>query len=344
MMLLVDVHDPGRDPHAAEFVDLQAQGVRVRRIGRHRIAMISDDRPDLVQQVRQGWPEARFVAVQSGSPLTERDTFGESTVVQVGDVLVGGREFVVMAGPCAVEGVAELRETAAAVAGAGAQVLRGGAFKPRTSPHAFQGSGGAGLSLLARTGREFGLPVVSEVVDPRDVERMAEDVDILQVGARNAQNFSLLAEVGRSGSPVLLKRGFGCTVEEWLGAAEYILAEGNPNVILCERGIRSFDSVTRFTLDLAVVPVLKQRCHLPVVVDPSHATGHRDLVAPMALAAAAAGADGLLVDAHTRATSTKCDGPQALCADKFGRLMASLRALLPTVNRTLPSRRLQVAG
>ncbi|MGI8459175.1 MAG: 3-deoxy-7-phosphoheptulonate synthase [Propionibacteriaceae bacterium] len=344
MMLMVDVDDPTWAPPAGGLAALQARGLVIRRIGGHRVAMVEDDRVDLLDQVRSWWPCARSLQARSTTPLTERATFGLDTVVAAGGVPVGGPDFVVMAGPCAVEGAGALRETAAVVAGAGAQILRGGAFKPRTTPHAFQGSGHAGLALLATTGREFGLPVISEVVDPRDVECVAAQVDILQVGARNAQNFSLLSEVGRSGAPVLLKRGFGCTVEEWLGAAEYVLAEGNPHVILCERGIRSFESATRFTLDLAVVPVLKQRSHLPVVVDPSHATGHRDLVAPMALAAAAAGADGLLIDVHTRAASTKCDGPQALNADAFGDLMLRLRELLPALGRTLSCRRLSVAG
>lgn len=341
---MVDMDEPTWTPHAAELASLQTEGLVIRRIGSHRVAMVRDNRADLLEHVRSWWPSARQLCPDSASPLTERGTFALDTEVRVGGVVVGGRDFVVMAGPCAVEDAGALRETAAVVSAAGAQILRGGAFKPRTSPHAFQGTGHAGLALLAQAGLEHGLPVISEVVDPRDVECMAAQVDILQIGARNAQNFSLLSEVGRSGAPVLLKRGFGCTVEEWLGAAEYVLAEGNPNVILCERGIRTFESATRFTLDLAVVPVLKRRCHLPVIVDPSHGTGHRDLVAPMALAAAAAGADGLLIDVHTQAASTKCDGAQALCANAFSDLMASLGTLLPAVGRSLSSRRLNVAG
>jgi 3-deoxy-7-phosphoheptulonate synthase len=214
-------------------------------------------------------------------------------------------------------------------------VLRGGAYKPRTSPHSFQGSGPAGIELLADVGRRAGLPVVSEVVDPRDVEHVAQHVDLLQIGTRNAQNYALLTEVGRSGMPVLLKRGFGCTVDEWLGAAEYVLREGNGNVILCERGIRTFESSTRFTLDLAAVAVVKRRSHLPVVVDPSHGTGSRELVPDLALAAAAAGADGLLVDVHLNPAHTQCDGDQALSRDEFHHLMARLDALLRALGRDL---------
>lgn len=271
----------------------------------------------------------------SASPLADRGNFSADTVVPVGGVAIGGREFAVMAGPCAVESATQLRESAQVAKAGGAVVLRGGAYKPRTSPHSFQGAGYEGIKLLAEVGREMGLPVVSEVMDPRDVEDVAAHVDILQVGARNAQNFSLLAEVGRSRRPVLLKRGFGCTVDEWLAAAEYILHEGNSKVILCERGIRTFESSTRFTLDLAAVAVVKRRSHLPVIVDPSHGTGDRELIAPLALAAAAVGADGVIVDVHTNASQALCDGDQALSSHDFYSLMARIAPLASAAGRPL---------
>jgi 3-deoxy-7-phosphoheptulonate synthase len=268
------------------------------------------------------------------SPLGDRKNFEKDTIVNVKGVEIGGGGFAVMAGPCAVESPGQLRDAAVAVKDGGASILRGGAYKPRTSPYAFQGTGREGLKMLSQVSRETGLPVVSEVIDPRDVQEVAKHVDILQIGTRNAQNFSLLSEVGRTGRPVLLKRGFGCTIDEWLGAAEYILRAGNPNVILCERGIRTFESATRFTLDLAAIPVVKLRSHLPIIVDPSHGTGHRELVAPLALASAAVGADGMICDVHTDASSAKCDADQALSGLQFHVLMTRLRAILGAMGRT----------
>jgi 3-deoxy-7-phosphoheptulonate synthase len=250
-------------------------------------------------------------------------------------VAFGPGRFVIMAGPCAVESRSQVLAAARAVADSGAAMLRGGAFKPRTSPRSFQGLGEAGLRLLAEASGITGLPVVTEVMDPRDVELVAEHAAMLQVGSRNMQNFSLLREVGRARLPVLLKRGAAATLDELIAAADYVLDEGNPNVVLCERGVRSFDPTTRYLLDLAAVAELAFRTPLPVVVDPSHATGRRHLVAPMAKAAVMAGAAGLLVDVHPDPASALCDGPQALLPAEFAVLVEDLRTCLPAVGRTL---------
>jgi 3-deoxy-7-phosphoheptulonate synthase len=248
------------------------------------------------------------------------------TVVWVGDVPVG-EGFSVIAGPCSVESEAQMLETAAAVKEAGANMLRGGAFKPRTSPYSFQGLGLGGLQILARAREETGLPVVTEVIDPRDVSWVAEFADVLQIGTRNMQNFALLKEVGKAGRPVLLKRGMYSTLEEWLNCAEYILSEGNPDVILCERGIRTFERYTRNTLDLSAVPAIRELTHLPIIVDPTHSTGRVPLIAPMSLAALAAGADGIMVEVHSRPEEALCDADQALTPAQFAKIMNRLRPL-----------------
>jgi 3-deoxy-7-phosphoheptulonate synthase len=248
---------------------------------------------------------------------------------------IGGDSFVVMAGPCAVESRELLIAAADAVAAAGAGMLRGGAFKPRTSPKSFQGLGEEGLRLLEEASRRTGLPVVTEVMDPRDVDLVARHAAMLQIGSRSMQNFPLLRAVGRQRKPVLLKRGAAATLEELLLAAEYVLQEGNPNVVLCERGVRGFDPSTRYVLDLAAVPVLRQRSPLPIVVDPSHGTGDASLVPAMAKAAAAAGADGLLVEVHPAPERALCDGRQALHPTDFAELMADLRRLLPLLGKRL---------
>ncbi|SEH15278.1 3-deoxy-7-phosphoheptulonate synthase [Thermoleophilum album] len=242
---------------------------------------------------------------------------GEPTVVEVEGRRIGGDHFAVIAGPCTVESRETMLEAARAMRDAGAHLLRGGAYKPRTSPYSFQGLGEAGLALLREAKEETGLPIVTEVMDVRDVERVVEVADVVQLGARNMQNYNLLTEVGRAGKPVLLKRGLAATLDELLMAAEYVLKEGNPNVILCERGIRTFESSYRFTLDIMAVPVLKELTHLPVIVDPSHAAGRRSLVEPLSLAAAAAGADGLIVEVHPNPDAAVCDGPQQLRAETF---------------------------
>ena len=267
--------------------------------------------------------------------LASREFRPEGSVVNVDGVLVGGRRLVVMAGPCAVEGREGLMETARSVKAAGGHILRGGAYKPRTSPYTFQGLGEEGLKYLAEAKRETGLPIVTELMDTREASVVCEYADLVQIGARNMQNFKLLKEVGSRQKPVLLKRGMSSTVKELLLAAEYIMSEGNYDVILCERGIRTFEDATRNTLDLSIVPLIKQLSHLPVIVDPSHATGKWDLVAPMALAAVAAGADGIMVEVHPRPEEALSDGPQALLPSTFAKLMHDLGTLASAVGRTL---------
>ena len=267
--------------------------------------------------------------------LASRDFHPEDTVVPVNGLAVGGRKFVVMAGPCAVEGREELLEAARAVREAGAHMLRGGAFKPRTSPYSFQGLGEQGLRILAEARRETGLPVVTEVMTPEQVPLVTTYADVLQVGARNMQNYSLLHAVGEAQRPVLLKRGLMSTIEELLMSAEYILSHGNERVILCERGIRTFEKLTRNTLDINAVPLLKQLSHLPVVVDPSHATGRWDLVVPVSRAAVAAGADGLLIEVHPEPSAALSDGGQSLKPEVFARLMDELRAVAHAVGREI---------
>jgi 3-deoxy-7-phosphoheptulonate synthase len=243
---------------------------------------------------------------------------GHRTVVEIDGRKVGGDYFGLIAGPCTVESRDQTLAVARTVADGGAAMLRGGAYKPRTSPYSFQGLGQEGLRLLAEAKEETGLPIVTELMDPRDIEDVLEVADVIQIGARNMQNYALLSEVGRSGRPVLLKRGLSATLEELLMAAEYVLKEGNEDVMLCERGIRTFETSYRFTLDLMAVPVLKELSHLPVIVDPSHAAGRRDWVEPMSLAAAAAGADGIIVEVHNEPEEAICDGPQALSTSRFG--------------------------
>ncbi|HPK06965.1 MAG TPA: 3-deoxy-7-phosphoheptulonate synthase, partial [Aminivibrio sp.] len=271
-------------------------------------------------------------AVSCCYPLASRAVRPGSRPVEIAPgVVLGEGDPVIMAGPCAVESRDQLLETALAVRKAGARILRGGAFKPRSHPYAFQGLGSEGIALLKEARKASGLPVITEVMSPEEAEWVAPHVDILQVGARNMQNFSLLKVLGRLDRSVLLKRGMAATVEEWLQAAEYILAGGNDRVILCERGIRSFDRNTRNTLDLGVIPLLKSLTHLPVVADPSHATGRRDLVLPMSLAAIAAGADGLLVEVHCDPGAALCDGPQSLDPEEFSRLMTAAKRIMEAV-------------
>lgn len=280
-----------------------------------------------VQLDRHPAVEQVVAAIETPYVLASRAVHPEATIVRVGGVLIGARQPVVIAGPCSVESDDQILGAARAARHAGAQMLRGGVFKPRTSPYNFQGLGLDGLKLLAHAGRAYGLPVVTEVMEPALVEPVAALADVLQVGSRNMQNFPLLRAVGRAQRPVLLKRGFACTIEEWLLAAEYILAEGNTDVILCERGVRSFDPQTRNVLDLACVPLLRTLTHLPVIVDPSHATGRADLVTPMGLAAVAAGADGLLVEMHPHPEDALSDADQAIRPDELGRLIAQASAI-----------------
>jgi 3-deoxy-7-phosphoheptulonate synthase len=270
----------------------------------------------------------QVIHVSKPYKLVSRDFHPRATIVKVCGVAIGeGERPVVAAGPCAVEGEEQIMKTARAVKSVGASLLRGGAFKPRTGPHTFQGLKLEGLKLLSQAGRETGLPIVTEVMSPESVGLVADYADLLQIGARNMQNFDLLREVGRIRKPVLLKRGMSATIEEFLAAAEYILAEGNHNVILCERGIRTFETATRNTLDLSVVPLVKEMSHLPVMVDPSHATGKRSLVPPMAKAALVAGAHGVLVEVHPEPEKALSDGPQSLTFQGFERLMEEIRRL-----------------
>ena len=273
--------------------------------------------------------------VQQPFKLASREIRPEPSEVRVNGVTVGGQRVIVMAGPCSVESEPQILEVAEAVKQAGASILRGGAYKPRSSPYAFQGLKEQGLRYLKEAKTRTGLPVVTEVLETESVELVAEYADILQIGARNIQNFTLLRRVGEMGKPVLLKRGMATSIQEFLLSAEYILSAGNPNVILCERGIRTFETATRFTLDLNAVPVLKKLSHLPVVVDPSHGTGHWDLVAPMAKGAVACGADGLIIEVHPRPEEALSDGPQSLKPSKFAQLMRELRPVAEAVGRTL---------
>ena len=272
------------------------------------------------------------VPISKPYKLSSREFRAEDTVIRVGDVDIGSDESVVMAGPCAVEDEEQVLSTAHLVKAMGAKILRGGAFKPRTSPYSFRGMGVQGLQLLAQASKETGLPVVTEVMAPEDVGMVAQYADILQIGTRNAHNFNLLDAVGKIKKPVLLKRGFAASYEEWLLAAEYVLSGGNSQVILCERGIRTFETATRFTLDLAAIPVIKGLSHLPIIADPSHSTGRPQLVAPMTLAAVAAGAHGVIVDVHPNPAVAKCDGAQALTFKAFESMMIQVRAVAQAVS------------
>ena len=273
------------------------------------------------------------VIISKPYKLSSREFKSSDTVVKVGDVAIGGSEVVVIAGPCAVEDEEQVLSTARAVKAAGAKILRGGAFKPRTSPYSFRGMGVQGLQLLAKARKETGLPIVTEVMSSEDVGMVAEYADILQVGTRNSQNFNLLDAVGKVKKPVLLKRGFAASYEEWLLAAEYVLSGGNSQVILCERGIRTFETATRFTLDLAAIPMIKSISHLPIIADPSHSTGRSQLVPPITLAAVAAGAHGIIVDVHPNPSVAKCDGAQALTFESFEKMMAQVRAVAQALGK-----------
>ncbi len=271
--------------------------------------------------------------------LAGRDFKQKKTVVKIGPYELGGDDFIMIAGPCAVESEEQMVRIAKKVKAAGAHLLRGGAFKPRTSPYSFQGLGRKGLEILATARKETGMPFTTEVVDQRSLEDVAEFADVMQVGARNMQNFSLLKDLGKLKKPVMLKRGLAATVEEWLMSAEYLLSEGNDQVFLCERGVRTFSLHARNTLDLTVVPAIKELSHLPIIVDPSHATGVRSRVAPMARASAAAGADGLMIEVHDRPAEALCDGPQALSPEDFKKLMEDLAKITASLGCAMAASR-----
>jgi 3-deoxy-7-phosphoheptulonate synthase len=268
-------------------------------------------------------------------PLVDKRAPQDSTIVSVKGVEIGGEKVVVMAGPCAVEGMDQIVSTAKHVQTAGATILRGGAYKPRTSPYSFQGLGVQGLKMLAESRNQTGMPVVTEIVDPEMIDVVSSYADMLQIGARNMQNFALLKAAGKSNKPVLLKRGLMSTIQELLNAAEYILAEGNENVVLCERGIRTFETHTRNTLDISAVPILKQLTHLPVIVDPSHATGLRDIILPVSRAAIAAGADGIIVEVHPNPDIALSDGPQSLDFKGFNELINGITPIVEAMGRNL---------
>lgn len=278
---------------------------------------------------------AEVIRVTTPYKLVSRTFRPENLEIRVGDVVIGGKEVVLMAGPCAVESRSQVLEIAEAVHRGGAKILRGGAFKPRTSPYSFQGLGEEGLRYLREASERFAMPVISEVMEISQIPLMLEYVDILQVGARNMQNYNLLRELGKQPKPVLLKRGAAATIEETLLAAEYIVAGGNPNVLLCERGIRTFETSLRYTLDISAIPVFKKLSYLPVIADPSHGTGRRDKVPPMARAAVAAGADGLIIEVHTRPEQALCDGPQALLPEQLEKLVGQLRLIATAIERTM---------
>jgi len=300
------------------------------------IGAIGDDRgKERLQALQALECVEAVVRILQPFKLASREAHPENTLIKVDGVTIGGEKVVVMAGPCSVESREQLLAVAEKAKAAGASILRGGAYKPRTSPYSFQGLEEEGLKLLAEARKRTGLPVVTEVLEPEKVPVVAEYADIVQIGARNVQNFSLLKRVAECGKPVLLKRGMATSVQEWLLSAEYILSGGNPNVILCERGIRTFETSTRYTLDLNAIPVVKKLSHLPVVVDPSHGTGHWEYVAPLAKAGIAAGADGLLIEVHPKPEEALSDGPQSLKLEKFEQLMGELKLLAQALDRTL---------
>ncbi len=276
---------------------------------------------------------SEVVPISKPYKLSSREFKPEDTTVTVGDVVIGGDDLVVMAGPCSVEDEEQMVSTAVAVKAAGATILRGGAFKPRTSPYSFRGMGVDGLRLLAKARDETGLPVITEVMSPEDVETVAAYADILQVGARNMQNYNLLDRVGEARKPVMLKRGLSATYEEWLLAAEYVLSGGNEEVILCERGVRTFEPSTRFTFDLSAIPSIQRLSHLPIVADPSHSSGKWYLVSPLALGAVSAGAHGLMIEVHPNPDLAKCDGPESLTFENFDRLMVQVKEVARAVGK-----------
>ena len=288
------------------------------------VGVLGQTFPDLRGELELLPGVSEVVPISKPYKLSSREFKPEDTIVKVGDVSIGGDDVVVMAGPCAVENEEQMLTTAWEVKKGGAQILRGGAFKPRSSPYSFRGMGVKGLQLLAKAREETGLPVVTEVMSPEDVGLVAQYADMLQIGSRNAQNFNLLDAVGKVRKPVMVKRGFAASYEEWLLAAEYVLAGGNNQVVLCERGIRTFETATRFTMDIAAIPMIKSLSHLPIIADPSHSTGKTHLVPPMVLASVAAGAHGLIVEVHPDPATAMCDGAQALTFDIFNKTMGQL--------------------
>jgi len=330
---MIIVMEPHAIPVQIEQVckKLEEKGFQVhlsRGVERTIIGAIGQRTPSTMELFETLPGVEKVVPIAQPFKMASREFKPEDTVIQVGQQTVGGGQIQIIAGPCAVEGRSKYLEVAQAVKEAGATMLRGGAFKPRTSPYSFQGLEHEGLEILAEARELTGLPVVTEIMDPRLVDEVASYVDILQVGARNMQNFFLLRELGKAQRPVLLKRGPSATIEEWIMAAEYIISSGNDQVIMCERGIRSFENYTRNTLDLSAVPLIKQLTHLPIIVDPSHGTGKWKLVEPMALAAVGAGADGVMVEVHQNPSEALSDGPQSLTPENFARMVKRVRSMV----------------
>ena len=328
--------DQNIDTILSRLEEYQLKGHLVRGEERTIIGVVGADIPPTLREELElfdGVQEA--VRITRPYKLAAREFHPDDTIVDVRGVKVGGGAFVVIAGPCAVESEEQIMASARAARAAGASMLRGGAFKPRSSPYTFRGMGEAALKLLAQARDETGLPIVTEVMTPTDVELVARYADLLQIGARNMQNYQLLEEVGRTGMPVLLKRGLSATIEEWLLSAEYVIAQGNPNVILCERGIRTFETATRNTMDLNAIALAKRRSHLPVISDPSHGTGKWYLVPPLALASLAVGADGLIIEIHPDPDRAKSDGGQSLTLDNFAALMPRLAAVANTLGKKI---------
>lgn len=338
-IMIVITSNTTPDEHIREIVKvIEKEGLQAqvsRGADRTVIGLIGTVNPKLAEHLRQMKGVENVVKITKSYKLASRDFHPEDTIIDIKGVKIGGKEIVIMGGPCAVESAEQIDEIAALVKAAGGQVLRGGAFKPRTGPYSFQGVGVEGLIMMQEAGKKHGLLTITEVMTPEYVDICAEYADILQIGTRNMQNFDLLRKLGTCGKPVLLKRGFSATYDELLNAAEYILAGGNPDVMLCERGIRTFESYTRNTLDLAAIPVLQQLSHLPVISDPSHGTGRRELVEPMSKASIAAGANGLIVEMHTDPDNSMTgDGVQSLFPDQFAALLKDLEKLAPLVGRT----------
>ncbi len=308
----------------------------IRGVKRIVIGAVGDRHSDDILDLQLMPGVEKIVPIMKPYKLVSREAKEDNTVIKVGNVTIGGEDLAIIAGPCAVESRQQFLTAAYQVKHAGGQIIRGGAFKPRTSPYSFQGLEEEGLKILKEASQATGLPVVTEVIDVASLQMALNYVDMIQVGARNMQNFRLLKAVGQTDRPILLKRGMSATIEEWLMAAEYIISEGNGRVVLCERGIRTFETATRNTLDLSAVPLVKRLSHLPIIVDPSHATGDRGLVQPMSMAAIAAGADGLILEMHPEPAKALSDGPQSLTPEELEQVMQQLCLLMPAVGRTLP--------
>jgi 3-deoxy-7-phosphoheptulonate synthase len=337
-MMIVMKQTATDDEVRAVVERIESVGARAHRSSGEEVTVIGaiGDREHIARLELEGSPGVdRVVPILKPYKLASSQIrHDQPSVLDIGGRKIGGEHFALIAGPCTVESRDQLLTTARTVHAAGATMLRGGAYKPRTSPYAFQGLGTEGLRLLAEAKAETGLPIVTELMDAKDLEPVLEVADVIQIGARNMQNYTLLSEVGRSSTPVLIKRGLSSTLDELLMAAEYVLKEGNPNVLLCERGIRTFETAYRFTLDLTAVPVLKELTHLPVVVDPSHAPGRRSLVEPLSLAAAAAGADGIIVEVHPQPEEAICDGPQQLRTEGFAEYARKVEAAAAIAGKT----------